>query len=322
MTTPQFIQLYQHNAAAVAQELLQGLSAPQAFTSPKYLYDALGSRLFEAITELPEYDLTRTEAQLMRLHSADMAQHVPAGACWIDLGAGNCEKAGRLLGPLQAGRYVAVDISVEFVRQALDSLQRQHPGLAMAGLGTDFSGGLALPDALGLDPAQARVLFYPGSSIGNFTPDQALGFLQSLHRACGTGLGSGLLIGVDLLKDPGELEAAYDDALGVTAAFDLNLLLHINRLVGSNFAVRDWRHLSRFNAQASRVEMHLQARRAVRVQWPGRERLLAEGETIHTENACKWTVPNFEALLRSAGFAQTRAWTDPAQRFAVLWATA
>jgi len=322
MTTPQFIQLYQHNAAAVAQELLQGLSAPQAYTSPKYLYDALGSRLFEAITELPEYDLTRTEALLMRLHSADMAQHLPAGACWVDLGAGNCEKAGRLLGPMQASRYVAVDISVDFVRQALDSLQRQHPGLRMAGLGTDFSGGLDLPDALALDPAQPRVLFYPGSSIGNFTPEQALGFLQSLHRACGPVAKSGLLIGVDLLKDPAELEAAYDDALGVTAAFDLNLLLHINRLVGSDFAVHDWRHLSRFNAAQSRVEMHLQARHAVTVQWPGGQRQFAAGETIHTENACKWTVAGFEALLQSAGFASTRAWTDPAQRFAVLWAEA
>ena len=322
MSTTQFIQLYQHNAVAVAQELLQGLSAPQAFTSPKYLYDALGSRLFEAITELPEYDLTRTEALLMRLHSADMAQHLPTGACWVDLGAGNCEKAGRLLGPMQAARYVAVDISVDFVRQALGSLQRQHPGLAMTGLGTDFSGGLNLPDALDLDPAQPRVLFYPGSSIGNFTPDQALDFLQSLHRACGTAMGSGLLIGVDLVKDAAELEAAYDDTLGVSAAFDLNLLLHINRLVGSNFSVRDWRHLSRFNAAQSRVEMHLQARQAVTVQWPGGERLFAAGETIHTENACKWTVPNFEALLRSAGFASTRVWTDPAQRFAVLWAQA
>jgi L-histidine N-alpha-methyltransferase len=322
MTTPQFIQLYQHNAAAVAQELLQGLSAPQAFTSPKYLYDALGSRLFEAITELPEYDLTRTEAKLMQLHSTDMARHLPPGACWIDLGAGNCEKAGRLLGPMAAGRYVAVDISVDFVRQALDVLQRQHPGLPMAGLGVDFSGGLALPAEMALDPAQPRVLFYPGSSIGNFTPEQALGFLQSLHQACGTAAGSGLLIGVDLLKDPAELEAAYDDALGVTAAFDLNLLLHINRLVGSDFAVRDWQHLSRFNAAASRVEMHLQARQAVRVQWAGGERLFAAGETIHTENACKWAVPDFEALLRSAGFASTRVWTDPEKRFAVVWAVA
>ena len=322
MSTPEFIQLYQHNAAAVAQELLQGLNAPQAFTSPKYLYDTLGSRLFEAITELPEYDLTRTEAQLMHLHTADMAQHLPQGACWIDLGAGNCEKAAQLLGPLQAGRYVAVDIAVDFVRQALNRLQRQHPGLRMTGLGTDFSHGLDLPPALALDPSMPRVVFYPGSSIGNFTPEQAMGFLQSLHHACGSAAGSGLLIGVDLVKDAAQLEAAYDDALGVTAAFDLNLLRHMNRLVGSDFALRDWRHLSRFNAAHSRVEMHLQARHAVQVQWPGGGRLFAQGQTIHTENAYKWTVPKFEALLRLAGFVQARAWTDPAARFAVLWALA
>ncbi len=317
-----FIQLNKHNAAAVAQELLQGLTAPQAFTSPKYLYDALGSRLFDAITELPEYDLTRTEAQLMQLHSASMAAQLPRGACWIDLGAGNCEKAGRLLELMGAGRYVAVDISVDFVRQALEVLQRQHPGLPMAGLGVDFSGGLQLPAELDLDPAQPRVLFYPGSSIGNFTPEQAQGFLRNLHAGCGSAVGSGLLIGVDLLKDPAELEAAYDDALGVTAAFDLNLLLHINRLVGTNFMVRDWRHLSRFNAPLSRVEMHLQARHAVTVQWPGGQREFAAGDTIHTENACKWTMPDFAALLRNAGFAQTQAWTDPAEDFAVFWAQA
>ena len=320
MTTPHFIQLYQHNAAAVAQELMQGLSAPQAFTSPKYLYDALGSRLFEAITELPEYDVTRNEAQAMALHTPAMVERLPRGACWIDLGAGNCEKAGRLLGAFSAGRYVAVDISVDFLRHALSCLQRQYPDLPMAGLGLDFSSGLTLPTALGLDPSQPRVLFYPGSSIGNFTPDQALGFLQNLHSACGTANGSGLLIGVDLVKNAAELEAAYDDALGVTAAFDLNLLLHINRLVGSDFSVRDWQHLSRFNAAQSRVEMHLQARRAVRVQWPGGERRFEAGQTIHTENSYKWTVPDFEALLSSAGFQATSVWTDPAQRFAVMWA--
>ena len=258
----------------------------------------------------------------MQLHSASMAAELPRGACWIDLGAGNCEKAGRLLGPMGAGRYVAVDISVDFVRQALDVLHRQHLSLPMAGLGVDFSNGLALPTELALDPTQPRVLFYPGSSIGNFTPEQALGFLCNLHSACGTASGSGLLIGVDLLKDPAELEAAYDDALGVTAAFDLNLLLHINRLVGSNFTVRDWRHLSRFNAPQSRVEMHLQARHAVTVQWPGGLRPFAAGETIHTENACKWSVKNFESLLLSAGFESARVWTDPKERFAVFWATA
>jgi uncharacterized SAM-dependent methyltransferase len=131
-----------------------------------------------------------------------------------------------------------------------------------------------------------------------------------------------LLIGVDLLKNAAELEAAYDDALGVTAAFDLNLLLHINRLVGSDFALGDWRHFSRFNAQQSRVEMHLQAKRAVTVRWPGGERHFAAGQTIHTENACKWTVSGFEALLRAAGFTASRVWTDKAQRFAVCWASA
>ena len=322
MTPPRFIQLYQHNAAAVAQELMQGLSAPQAFTSPKYLYDALGSRLFEAITELPEYDVTRNEAQAMALHTPAMVERLPHGACWIDLGAGNCEKAGRLLGTFSAGRYVAVDISVDFLRHALACLQRQYPDLPMAGVGLDFSSGLTLPTALGLDPSQPRVLFYPGSSIGNFTPEESLVFLRQLHTSCGTAPGSGLFIGVDLLKDPAELEAAYDDALGVTAAFDLNLLLHINRLVGSDFAVRDWQHLSRFNAAQSRVEMHLQARQALTVRWPGGARAFAAGETIHTENAYKWRVPDFGALLRQAGFASTEFWTDPAERFAVFWAQA
>lgn len=333
MTAPQFIQIYQHNAANVALELLQGLSASQAYTSPKYLYDALGSRLFEAITELPEYDLSRTEAALMHQHSKDMAAHLPQAACWIDLGAGNCEKAGRLLGPMNVARYVAVDISVDFVRQALATLQRQHPSVRMAGLGTDFSGGLELPEALALDPAQARVLFYPGSSIGNFTPSQALEFLSSLHRACGSlrtgqnaihrnSASSGLLIGVDLVKDAAQLEAAYDDALGVTAAFNLNLLLHINRLLGSDFALRDWRHLSRFDSVHSRVEMHLQARHACTVTWQGNQRTFAAGETIHTENAYKWTVPGFAALLQAAGFAPGHVWTDSAERFAVFWAPA
>jgi dimethylhistidine N-methyltransferase len=322
MTTPHFIQLYQHNAAAVAQELIQGLSAPQAFTSPKYLYDALGSRLFEAITELPEYDVTRNEAQVMALHTPAMVERLPRGACWIDLGAGNCEKAGRLLGAFSAGRYVAVDISVDFLRHALSCLQRQYPDLPMAGVGLDFSSGLSLPPALDLDPAQPRVLFYSGSSIGNFTPQESLVFLRQLHISCGTAPGSGLFIGVDLLKDPAELEAAYDDALGVTAAFNFNLLLHINRLVGSDFVVREWQHLSRFNAAQSRVEMHLQARQALTVRWPGGARAFAVGETIHTENAYKWSVPGFGALLRQAGFASTECWTDPAERFAVFWAQA
>jgi len=319
--SPRFVQLHHTDAHAVRAELLTGLTAPAAHTSPKFLYDALGSRLFEAITELPEYYPTRTEAAIFAAHGAEMARQVPAAATLIDLGAGNCRKAAALFHVLAPRRYVAVDISVNFLRNALLLLQRQHPEMELVGLGLDFSAGLALP--VDVVPADGpRVLFYPGSSIGNFTPAQALSFLRSVHDACGTVAGSGLLIGVDLVKDTAELEAAYDDALGVTAAFNLNLLLHINRTLGTDFCVRDWAHVALFNAAESRIEMHLQARHTQTVRWPGGERTFTGGERIHTENSYKWTLPGFQALLTEAGFAPGHVWTDAGQRFAVCWARA
>ncbi len=325
MRSPRFTQLHHADHAAVRTELLQGLVAPAAHTSPKFLYDALGSRLFEAITELPEYYPTRTEAAIFASHGARMAVHMPPEATLIDLGAGNCHKAASLFATLKPSRYVAVDISVDFLRSALLLLQRQHPHMDMAGLGLDFSAGLSLPQELMRDVAPSdspRVLFYPGSSIGNFTPVDALDFLRSVHTACGTAPGSGLLIGVDLVKGTPELEAAYDDALGVTAAFNLNLLLHINRTLGTDFAVREWAHVALFNTTASRIEMHLQARHTLTVRWPGGERTFTGGERIHTENSYKWTLPGFQALLANAGFVATQAWTDTEQRFAVCWARA
>lgn len=326
MKTPQFIQIYQDNTDAIKQELLAGLSDDPrhggAMTSPKFLYDALGSRLFEAITELPEYYPTRTEAAIFAEHGAAMAQRIAPGATLIDLGAGNCAKAARLFGVLAPQRYVAVDISVDFLRDALACLQRQYATLDMVGLGLDFSSGLALPAEAG-DPAQApRVMFYPGSSIGNFSPPHALSFLRSVHAACGPLPGSGLLIGVDLVKDTAELEAAYDDPLGVTAAFNRNLLLHINRLTGTNFELAHWQHVGRFDTALSRIEMHLQATRDVVVRWPGGQRSFAAGERIHTENSYKWTQAGFEQLLVEAGFSQATGWTDAAKRFAVYWASA
>ena len=325
MRSPRFTQLHHADHAAVRAELLQGLTAPAAHTSPKFLYDALGSRLFEAITELPEYYPTRTESAIFASHGSHMAAHIPAGATLIDLGAGNCHKAASLFGTLRPSGYVAVDISVDFLRDALELLQRQHPGMDMVGLGLDFSAGLALPHEVMRDAAPShspRVLFYAGSSIGNFTPDDALGFLRSVHVACGTAPGSGLLIGVDLVKDTAELEAAYDDALGVTAAFNLNLLLHINRTLGTDFNVREWAHVGLFNTTVSRIEMHLQARHSLTVRWPGGERAFTSGERIHTENSYKWTLPGFQALLVNAGFVGSQTWTDPGQRFAVCWARA
>jgi dimethylhistidine N-methyltransferase len=313
---PEFVELHQQNPEAVRAELIAGLLASAAFTSPKYLYDALGSRLFEAITELPEYYPTRTEAAIFRAYAADMAALKPAAATLVDLGAGNCAKAAGLFEAFAPARYVAVDISVAFLRQALGSLQAQHPGLPMVGVGMDFSSAFSLPAQAGAGP---HVLFYPGSSIGNFTPEAALLFLQQLRSACE---GGGLLIGVDLCKPRALLEPAYDDALGVTAAFNRNLLMHLNTLIGSNFKLADWQHVAFFNEADSRIEMHLQALRAVTVSWTGGERRFAKDERIHTENSYKWRQADFAKLLLSAGFAQTRAWTDECGWFAVFWAAA
>lgn len=313
---PRFLQLHHGDTAAVAHELQQGLLAKRASVSPKFLYDRLGSRLFEAITELSEYYPTRAEASIFEHHAASIARRIGRFDSLVDLGAGNCAKALRLLPVLQPARYLAVDISVDFLRDALGTVQRQHPQLDVAGVGIDFSQGLSLPEGW-LDGRP--VFFYPGSSIGNFSPDEALAFLSRLHAQAA---GGGILIGVDLVKPAAVLEPAYDDALGVTSAFNLNLLLHANRLIGSDFSPREWRHHACYDVPQARIEMHLQARHALRVRWPGGERLFAAGESIHTENSYKYTVPGFAALLADAGFRAPEHWSDEENRFAVFWAAA
>lgn len=318
MRSPRFVQLHHAERGVAREELLAGLRGAQARIAPKYLYDALGSRLFDAITELPEYYPTRTEAAIFEQHGAQIAAALPRGATLIDLGAGSCAKAARLCGRLQPERYVAVDIAVDFLRDALEALQPRFPDLDMVGVGMDFSSALTLPPEAGDPAAGPRVMFYAGSSIGNFTPDEALAFLRRV-RAASPASGSGLLIGVDLVKDAAELEAAYDDALGVTAAFNLNLLLHVNRLAETDFRVAQWRHVALYDRDASRIEMHLEAREALTVRWRDGERRFHAGERLHTENSYKWTVEGFDALLGRAGFARRRCWTDAKRRFAVFW---
>jgi dimethylhistidine N-methyltransferase len=299
-----------------AAEAEAGLLLPQAQLPPKYFYDAQGSRLFDAITELAEYYPTRTEAGILAAHGSAIADAVrrSAGAhpVIVDLGAGNCAKGAALFPLLQPRRYVAVDIAADYVATALTQLQREHPALDLVGVGLDFSQRLALPAELTGD---AALVFYPGSSIGNFDPPAALALLRQTREVAGRGA---LLIGVDLVKDEGVLVPAYDDALGVTAAFNLNLLRHLNRLLGADFDVRQWRHVALFNREASRIEMHLEAREALRVRWPGGERAFAAGERIHTENSYKWTLDGFAALLREAGFGQVRHWTDERGWFALF----
>ncbi len=301
-------------SADARRELIDGLLAAQAHTSPKYLYDRLGSRLFEAITELPEYYPTRTEAAIFDAHAIDMAKAIGPIDTLVDLGAGNCAKALRLIPTLAPNRYVAVDISADFLADAVAEVQRHHPLLEVSGLGLDFS---ASPELPGGCLSGRSVFFYPGSSIGNFSPEQARGFLKGL---CDQAADGGLLIGVDLVKPLEVLEPAYDDALGVTAAFNLNLLRHLNELIGSNFNPREWRHVAFFNQADSRIEMHLEARHALTAAWPGGERRFAEGERLHTENSYKYSVESFSALLRDAGFSRNERWIDERGWFGVFWA--
>jgi dimethylhistidine N-methyltransferase len=308
----QFIQRAHQDPSAIRDELIVGLQAAQATTSPKYLYDALGSRLFEAICELPEYYPTRTEAAIFEQYADQIAESVGVGRTMIDLGAGNCAKAARLFGVLQPAHYVPVDISVDFLRDAVGNLQQRFPSIEMTGLGVDFSAPFALPDNVG---AAQRFFFYPGSSIGNFTPAEARSFLQRLALQCGGD--GGMLIGVDLVKDAAVLGAAYDDALGVTAAFNLNLLNHLNQLLDADFDVRQWRHVAFYNDALSRIEMHLEARHAATVHWRGGKRAFAQGERIHTESSYKYTPQSFAALLEQAGFEARRGWTDPRGWFMV-----
>ncbi|MEW6120905.1 MAG: L-histidine N(alpha)-methyltransferase [Pseudomonadota bacterium] len=316
MNLPRLIQVSADDPAAIRAELLAGLAAPHAALSPKFLYDALGARLFAAITELPEYYPTRTEAAIFDAHRDAITAAVGPAPTLVDLGAGNCEKAARLFDALAVQRYVAVDISAAYLLQSLERLQYEHPAMQMLGVGLDFSSRLDLPAEAGPGP---RLLFYPGSSIGNFAPDAALAFLERMRAACA---GGRLLIGVDLVKPVDILEPAYDDALGVTAAFNRNLLLHLNRLIGTDFALADWRHVAFFNRAESRIEMHLEAVRDVNVSWSGGMRRFAQGERIHTENSYKWRADDFADLLRAAGFREPRSWRDERDWFAVFAAEA
>jgi dimethylhistidine N-methyltransferase len=297
-------------------EILDGLSQNPPKIASKYFYDAKGSALFDEITRLPEYYPTRTERTIMVRHGPAIADALGTGRIIIEPGAGNCEKAGFLSALIQPSHYVAVDISANYLRKAIAEFRRAFPGVKVQAVGADITSDITLPSDL---PRARRLVFYPGSSVGNFERPEALQLLHRFRRLL-LGADGTLLIGVDLVKDVRVLEAAYDDAAGVTAAFNLNVLDHVNRLIGSNFDTRQWRHRALFNTALSRIEMHLEARAELRVRWPRGERRFARGERIHTENSYKYRVEDFAALLAEAGFPRTRHWTDDRGWFAVILA--
>ncbi len=306
-------------------DLAAGIFAPHASFSPKYFYDALGCRLFQAICELPEYYVTRSESAIFEVHRDAIAKAVGTHQQLVDLGAGDCQKAACWFPALDPQRYVAVDVARGIVEAALAEFSAEMPHTDFVGVIDDFSQTLNLDGVLGDAPV---TFFYPGSSIGNFTPDEAAHFMAQTRRYCGqsgsqssAAAGSGLLIGVDMVKHSATLERAYDDATGVTAAFNKNVLNHINRLAGGNFDPANFRHVGVFNAQLSRIEMHLEAISTHSVMLAGRTRSFARGERIHTENSYKYTPQSFTALLNRAGFMQVKLWQDPQAHFAVFFAT-
>ena len=301
--------------AQFAADLRAALSRTPKAISPKYFYDETGSRLFEQICELPEYYPTRTELALLATHAADMVGVMGPQVQLVEYGAGALRKVRLLLDamPRDGVQFVPVDISGPHLLAACDALAADHPGLAIQPLVADFTG----PHTLPARPAGARrVGFFPGSSIGNFTPEEAAAFLSLAAQELA---GGGLLIGIDLVKDPATLHAAYNDAAGVTAAFNLNLLDRARRELGAEFPDDGFEHLAFWNPAYRRIEMHLRATRPLEVRLGGEAYGFQEGETLRTEYSHKYTVTGFQAMAQGAGFRPGRVWTDANGWFALLW---
>ncbi len=303
-------------ADSFREDVIAGLSLPQKALPPKYFYDARGSRLFESICGLPEYYPTRCELALTRAHLASIArfagQRIAAGVTLIEYGSGESAKSRLLIRAIRPAAYVPVDISQDALRGAAARLRREFPWLRILAVHGDFSQPLKVP-ALG--GAGRRVVYFPGSTIGNLTPAEAHAFLRMTRGQVGPS--GAMLVGVDLKKDAQVLHAAYNDARGVTARFNLNLLTRINRELGADFDLRAFRHYAFYNAPLGRIEMHLVALRRQTVNL-GRYRFAFEaGESIHTENSCKYSVPEFRELAARAGFRGAQVWLDRREMFSL-----
>jgi len=299
------------------EEVVAALLASPASIAPKYFYDDLGCALYGAITLLDEYYLPRTEAALFAAHRDEIAAAVGRGTQLVDLGAGDSRKAQQWFSVLAPGCYVAVDIAAGELDRSLARLAGDFPELELAGVATDFTRGLPLEGVL---DDRAATFFYPGSSIGNFTPDEAVQFLSRVRNHCAERPGSGLLIAVDGKKEKRRLDMAYDDPLGVTAAFNLNVLRHLNRRFGFDFQMEAFEHRGFYAEARGRIEMHLQARHENTVKLGRAQRTFAAGERIHTENSYKYAAPEFEALLRRAGFPRVRRWSSATDAYYVFYA--
>jgi len=305
-----------HEAAAsdsFADHAIAGLGDNPKWLSAKYFYDVAGSDLFEQITELPEYYPTRTELSILNRYASEMAGYVPLSAALVEFGTGSTKKARILIDATpQLAAYVPVDISSEFLAQEAAAVRRDVPWIAVLPVAADFTRDFELPAQI---RARQRVGFFPGSTIGNFEPEDAAEFLRQAGRILGPG--ATMIVGVDLIKDRVVLDAAYDDAAGVTAKFNLNILTRMNRELGGNFDLSSFRHRAFYNVEAHRIEMHLESLKNQTITVAGRSVLFTNGETIHTENSYKYTIESFRALAESAGWRAAATWTDEKNYFSV-----
>jgi dimethylhistidine N-methyltransferase len=300
-------------APGFADALREGLARARKSIPAKYFYDAEGARLFEAICDLPEYYLTRAELAILKACAPEAAALAGPGCHLIEFGAGASVKVGLLLDALTDPRsYVAIDISREFLLAGTEAAAKTYPALRVVAVHGDYAGvePLALPD---LGPGR-RLGFFPGSTIGNLTPEESVGFLKRARMLLQDG---DMIVGVDTKKDKKVLDAAYDDAQGVTAAFNLNLLRRANAELGADFDLAAFRHVAFYNEARGWIEMHLESLKAQQVRVAGRVVPFRAGETILTEISCKYTVAEFQEIARAAGFVPCAAWTDDAARFSV-----
>ncbi len=299
--------------ADMRDEVLEGLLAEPKRLPPKYFYDARGSELFEKITELPEYYLTRTEMALFDASLEEIARALGEGFCLVEYGSGTSRKIRKLLERVRPAAYVPVDISGEHLKRQSRALHRDFPWLDVYPTCADFTGAFALPEPVtGLAP----VGFFPGSSIGNFEPSAAETFLR--HVAMTLGRGGRMLVGVDRKKDAAVLEAAYNDAAGVTAEFNRNVLRHLNHRLGADFDPEAFAHEARYDGQAGCIRMFLRSLTPQTVHVAGHVIEFRAGETIHTENSFKYDPEEFRRLAERGGFACDAWWTDDAQYFALF----
>ena len=298
--------------SAFAKEVIADLAHQPKRLSPKYFYDATGSELFEQITQLPEYYPTRTELGILRDRGPEIAAIIPQGAVLIEFGAGATTKVRLLLQSCAFKAYVPVDISGDFLNGQADALREDFPDLAVHPVVADFTTPFALPDAIKDMP---KVGFFPGSTIGNFEPHEACRFLRSAREILGPG--ALMIVGADLEKDERMLYKAYNDAAGVTARFNLNLLVRINRELGGNFDISAFTHRAIYNREQHRIEMHLVSRKPQNVRLLGTSFAFRTGESIHTESSYKYSIERFGALARGSGWNVQNTWTDADKMFSV-----